>query len=371
MQYLICPDKFKGSLSSLEVAQAIQAGIRKFDSNAAIKLFPLADGGDGFSTVIQHYCNTKTLIVKTVDPLMRPLQASYEMDLPSKTAYIELAAASGLVLLREEERNPLYTSTYGTGLMIQDALEKGATKIVLGLGGSATNDGGIGILSALGWTLLNEEQSILNPVGKSLQHLSKLLPPENKINFQLVLACDVSNPLIGLNGAAHVYGAQKGAEPATIEILDKGLSHLGKLLQSIQPSFKPNEPGMGAAGGTPAALVALYQATIISGIEILLEMSALEKSISRESVLITGEGKFDDQSLQGKVVGSIAQLGSKHNIPVYVCCGISEFSKKEFSHLGIADVIQIKNKERSIEECLHSASEFIEKEIFDLVRLLD
>ncbi|MBS1564377.1 MAG: glycerate kinase, partial [Bacteroidetes bacterium] len=254
MKVIIAPDKFKGSLSSFGVCEAIAAGIRQRWPDAEILFFPMADGGDGFAAVMKHYLHTSTIACSSADPLGRTIQVSYEWSAADRTAIIEMAAASGIVLLKPYERNPLRTSTYGTGLLMNDAMQRGAKKILLGLGGSATNDGGLGILAALGYEVKYTEgndavtaadgakvtadsaakniAAIDAPNGESLQYVRSIVPPSSAGSFpSLLIACDVQNPLYGPQGAAYIYAPQKGANPAQVEELDRGLRNYAAVIQ--------------------------------------------------------------------------------------------------------------------------------------------
>jgi glycerate kinase len=263
MKIIVAPDKFKGSLSSMQACKAIEAGIHKVVSSAEVLLFPMADGGDGFDEVIQYYLQTQTVDCNTMDPLMRSLHATYQVNAVTKTAIIALSAASGLVLLKNEERNPLHTTTYGTGLMIKHAIEQGAEKIILGLGGSATNDAGMGILAAMGFRLLDNNGDALAPVGKNLSGIVRIIPPPELPYVSFQIACDVENVLFGNDGAAFVYASQKGASKDEIDILDKGLEHISKIIRQQTARQIAMIPGTGAAGGVAAGLMAYFDCEII------------------------------------------------------------------------------------------------------------
>ena len=279
MKILIAADKFKGSLTSKVACNCIAAGIKEVDASADVMKFPMADGGDGFAAVLQYYLGTQTVTCQTFDPLMRPMDACYQWDGQSKTAIIELAAASGLLLSSEQERNPLQTSTFGTGALIKYAIEKGAKKIVLGLGGSATNDAGIGILAALGFKFTNKTANVLTPNGDSLQYIDAVISPTivPKINFEI--AADVQNVLTGENGAAFVYAIQKGATLNDILVLDKGLQNFVRIVQSQTGKDIGSFPGAGAAGGVAAGLMAYFDVRVSSGAQLLIEKSSIKMQL--------------------------------------------------------------------------------------------
>ena len=212
MKIIVAPDKFKGSLTSFEACRSISRGIKSANEKMVVSEFPMADGGDGFALVLKHYLKTDTINCDTVDPLGRKINASFQWHEKQKAAIIEMAVASGLVLLKEKERNPLFASSLGTGLLIKHAVDKGAKKIVLGLGGSATNDGGTGILSALGFQFADEKGDHLNASGENLLRIKKIIPPSVVAQVKFEIACDVHNVLYGPNGAAYIYAPQKGAD---------------------------------------------------------------------------------------------------------------------------------------------------------------
>ncbi|MEJ0103003.1 MAG: glycerate kinase [Bacteroidota bacterium] len=257
MKIIIAPDKFKGSLTAFEVCTAIEAGIKTIDGNRDIFSFPMADGGDGFAAIMQYYLHTETIHCPAVDPLHRPIEASYQWNETTRTAIIEMAVTSGLVLLNDEERNPFLTSTYGTGLLIKDAIEKGAVKLLLGIGGSATNDGGTGILEALGFQLRDINGNLLTANGQNLLAIKKIIPPVLP-NIKFEIACDVQNVLYGINGASFVYAPQKGANEQQVKILDEGLHNLAGILLQQTGKDVADIPGTGAAGGIPASLMCFF-----------------------------------------------------------------------------------------------------------------
>lgn len=318
MKVIVAPDKFKGSLTSFEACEAIAAGIAAFDKTITCLPFPMADGGDGFAAVMKHYLHTDTMPSHTEDPLGRPITTSYELK--NGAAIIEMAAASGFVLLKEKERNALKTSTRGTGLMIKDAINAGAKKIILGLGGSATNDAGTGILAALGFQFLDKGGHPVNACGENLVHIDKIIPPDPLPDISFDIACDVQNTLYGGQGAAFVYAPQKGALPDEVRRLDDGLRHFAGLLQKDIASI----PGTGAAGGIAAGLMGFFDVRLQKGIGLVMETSGIKYAIGEGNLVITGEGKIDKQTSYGKVVAEIALLAGQHHIPAIAFCGITE-----------------------------------------------
>ena len=336
MKIIIAPDKFKGSLNSFEVCNAIAAGIREITPDAQILEFPMADGGDGFASVLQHYLKTETTFCTTVDSLGRTINASYQWNSRSNIAIIETAAASGLAQLKKQEQNPLVTSTLGTGLQIRDAIQRGAKKIILGLGGSSTNDAGTGILSALGFGFEDEYGKRLPSSGQALQYIKKIIPPESlPEGIEIQIACDVQNCLFGSNGAAYVYATQKGADDKAVQILDSGLKNYAGVLAATTGKEVADIPGTGAAGGIAASLLSFFNSRIARGIDIVIEASNLKEHMQNARLMITGEGKLDGQTLEGKVVSEIAAMANHQQIPVIALCGLLEATPAEIAALQL------------------------------------
>ena len=309
MKIVLAPDKFKGSLTGIEFCDAVAEGIKRINPNIEVIKIPLADGGDGTFEILNFHLQSKAIITKVKDPLFREIDSTYLFAKDSKTAYIEMAKASGLNLLAKEEQNCFLTSTLGTGELIRHAMEKGATTIILGIGGSATNDCGIGMASALGFRFLDEFDKEVTPIGKNLIKIkridtSKVLKELDKVSFKI--ACDVSNPLYGENGAAYVYAPQKGANPEEISILDQGLQNIAKLFLEQFKIDVQKIKGAGAAGGMGAAGLAFLNAELVSGIELVKELVHFETQIQNADWIITGEGKLDRQTLSGKAITELS-----------------------------------------------------------------
>lgn len=366
MTIIIATDKFKGSLSSLEAGQAVERGIKKKNPLARSLVFPMADGGDGFAAVLKYYLGTTTISCSSLDPLNRSIAATYEWDLSSKTAIIEVAAASGLVLLKEEERNALLSSTEGTGMLILDAIGRGAEKILLGLGGSATNDAGMGILKALGFQLLDRAAEPLAPCGASLSAIREIVLPSTIANVKFSIACDVQNVLFGPQGAAHVYAPQKGADEKSITQLDEGLRNIATIIQKQTGKEIAMIPGAGAAGGIAAGLMGFLPVEMKSGINLIVEASGLKKKIMQADLLITGEGKLDAQSGQGKVVGEIAALAREYGIPCTVVCGKLELEEAAYQKMGIQKVIALDDGMTNLDELMKRAGWYLERNVANM-----
>lgn len=322
---VVAADSFKGSLTSAEANQAIATGIHSVYPECEIIRLSIADGGEGFAaTLTETLCGTMVQM-QTYDPLMRPITASYGL-LPSHTAVIETAASSGLPLLSVTERNPLKTTTYGTGEQIKHAIQQGCRHILLGLGGSATCDAGVGLLQALGYRFYDNHGHIVsNGTGgeilQSISHIddTNILPELNQTTF--TLACDVTNPLYGPKGAAYIFGPQKGANKDAILVLDNGLRSFATILQRHTGTSTSHISGAGAAGGIGGTLHALFNATLHSGINLLLDTINFEHIITNADLIITGEGRIDPQTTMGKAAHGILQRAKRQGIPVIALGG--------------------------------------------------
>jgi len=365
MGVLIAPDSFKDSLTALEVSHAIRAGIKAYDASIPCHFLAASDGGEGFLQAIANYkTDVKNIPLTTQDALGRPLQSHYLYDADQQIAYIELAKASGLELLTEQERNPLHTSTYGTGLLIKNAIEKGAKTIFIGLGGSATNDGGIGIAEALGYQFLDEHGTILLANGNSLATIRNI----KKSSFftdeiEIFAINDVNNPLYGLQGAAYTYAKQKGATPQMIEVLDAGLQNLDLQVQKHLGIANASIAGSGAAGGTAYGLASFLNAKFIPGTSFILELAQFKSLVTKYniSLIITGEGKIDHQTAFGKFAYGILQEANTLKIPVLGVCGKLELPPDGIKDLGFLAVSEIFQKDQPIQYSFDNAALLISK----------
>ena len=356
MKILLAPDKFKGSLSAQDICKSLSEGIQETCPGADIIVKPLADGGDGSLMVLAHYFTLKTIQKIVLDPLNRPLMASYK--LADKKAYIELSVASGLTLLEPEDRNCMYTSSYGTGELILDALKKGANQIFLFIGGSATNDGGTGIARALGYRFYDKRNNALPTTGIHLTKIDRidsqqLLFKPGEISVQVI--CDVSNPFYGKNGAAYVFAPQKGASPDEVIHLDKGLQNLARKLSEQGYPDISNVPGAGAAGGIGGGMIAFLGAELQSGIQTFMEITHLESVLKDCDLIITGEGKLDIQTEQGKVISGVCELATKHNKKVIAVCGAID--QPIPASLGISEYYTVLSRSASLEEAMNCTKE--------------
>ena len=358
MNILIACDKFKGSLDAQRVCNAIARGIRKSNPTAPITKMPIADGGDGTMHLLRDVLSLKVTTMDTLDPLNRPIRANYYTS--DDTAFIELAEASGIARLDTSELNPLITHNTGTGLMIKDALDNGYSQIVLGIGGSCTTEAGLSIAHQLGYTFLDHEGSGIVPTGGNLRQIVTIVAPKDKMTFDLTILRDVDNPLYGSNGAAHVYGPQKGANEQQVEHLDQGLQHIAQLIKSALDKDISTLKGGGAAGGIAAGLYGLCVAEIISGFDYLSNLFDLKTKIKAADLIITGEGRLDSQSLQGKVIGSIAQICTKYQKPLVAVVGSNQLTQSEISQSGITQIYTIMDRATDLDDAMMKTEQYLE-----------
>jgi glycerate kinase len=353
MKIVVAPDSFKGSLTAIEVSDAIEQGIREVFPEAEIIKIPMADGGDGTVQCLVNATGGEILKEKVTGPLGGEVLASYGILGDKKTAVIEMAEASGLTLVPENQRNPLITTTYGTGQLIKAALDQGCRKMIIGIGGSATNDGGAGMLQALGVKLLNQEGKEVGFGGVELKKIFRIDTKylDNRLSeTKVLIASDVSNPLCGPKGAARVYGPQKGATPEMIEELDKSLSYFAELTKRDLNKDVKDIPGAGAAGGLGASLMAFLDAELRPGIEIMIEAVKLEQAIKDADLVITGEGKIDSQTIYGKAPIGVAKIAKKYNIPVIAVAAIIGEDADIVYQYGINTLIKISEPPMSLAE---------------------
>lgn len=372
MKILLAPDKFRGSLEADEVCAAMAAGVRRAFPEAKIASIPLADGGEGFAKALTLNSGGELVSVSVEDPLGRPIQAVYGLSSDSKSAFIEMATASGLALLSESERDPTLTSSYGTGQIIADALERGVGSIILGIGGSATNDGGAGLAAALGFCFLDNNKVEIFPRGGNLADIqfidSSRVHPRLAAS-KITIACDVTNPLYGDNGAAYIYGPQKGASPEQVKLLDDGLDHLAKIATETIGRDVSQMPGAGAAGGVGAGALWFLNATLESGAAIVFAQTHLEKHIRGADLVITGEGKMDQQTLSGKLVLGVADMCARHKVPVAAVCGTLALSPEQLKETSITCAVSVIDRPLSLEEAQIEAFSLVRQTTFNLVRL--
>lgn len=375
MKIVVAADSFKGSLTSAELADAVETGVHKVYPEADVVKVPVADGGEGTVQALVDGTGGIYRTVKVFGPLMEPETALYGITGDGKTAVIEMASASGLPLVPANKRNPMKTSTYGTGELIKDALHKGCREFLIGIGGSATNDCGMGMMQALGMKFLDSEGNELEGCGASLEKTDSiddtgLLPEAKEARF--IIACDVDNPLYGENGAAHVYSRQKGADEKMVLELDEGLKHFCAVVKE-KYGFDMNElPGAGAAGGLGGGFAAFLGGKLQPGIDIILGMTDLAGKIEGADFVITGEGRIDFQSVMGKTPTGVSKLAAKQNIPVIAIAGAVADDAGVVHDHGINSLFSIMNYPITLEEAMDPdrAKTFVEKNMEEIFRLV-
>lgn len=372
MKIIIAPDSFKGSLTSSQVCAAIKRGIEKADESIDIITIPMADGGEGTVDALMNSLGGSKIQVWVKDPLFRKIKVQYGILDDGITAVIEMASASGLALLSREERNPMNTTTYGTGELINDALDRGCRKFIIGIGGSATNDGGIGMAAALGARFYDSEGNEIELTGSGLTKLDSIdlreLDPRVKESSFRVF-CDVENPLYGPSGAAYVYGRQKGADDEMIEKLDNGLRRLSEIIEKDLGKSVASIPGAGAAGGLGAGLMAFLDAKLEKGIDFLMQTICFEERIKDADLIITGEGRMDEQTKYGKTVFGIIKAAKKQEIPVVGICGSIGDGVEELYAEGLSSVFSIVNRPMSLSESIEQAYELLTSTAENVIRL--
>ena len=341
MNILIAPDSFKDALSALQVCHALEAGIRSANPKARMRLCPLADGGEGTYEALASSLGLHKVEMAACDPLFIPITAAYGRTVDGKTAFIEMAKTAGLQLLSVEERNPMLTTTFGVGQQIADAVHRGVEHIVLAIGGSSTNDAGVGMATALGWQFLDENGKALPPVGGNLSRIMTIVPPENRPQVSVEVICDVDNPLFGPMGAARVYARQKGADDAMILQLDEGLQHFSKLAAKTGAAPDPEFPGAGAAGGMGFGAMYFLNAEIRRGIEVVLDLLNMDEKLVWADMVVTGEGKIDGQTAHGKLVQGLCRRAAKKGKPVIAFCGLLEASPDDIHQIGLTAAYSI------------------------------
>ncbi|WML32438.1 glycerate kinase [Neobacillus sp. OS1-32] len=358
---LIAIDSFKGSISSVEGSKAIASGIKDVYPDAEIVTLPLADGGEGTVKTVVQATRGKLVNKEVTGPLGEKTIAAYGILADGNTAVIEVAEACGLPLVPLEKRNPLCTTTFGVGELILDAARQGCRNFVVGLGGSATNDGGIGMLQALGYRFLDSRGASISLGAKELAHIvkidsSQVNPLLQQCSFRV--ACDVNNPLYGPDGASHIFGPQKGATPEMVEELDRGLKQLAEVVSAELGVDIQNIAGAGAAGGLGAAFSGFLKAKLESGVDLVLDMLEMEKHIVGADLVITGEGRIDGQTSMGKAPMGVARLAQSRHIPVIALGGSVVEETKGLHSLGIASIFPILSSPMTLEQAMDSTATF-------------
>ena len=374
MKILIAADSFKDALSSKGVCQAIAQGLSEALPKAEFITFPLADGGEGTVEILQHHLQASKIKIEVKDPIGRTIRASYLLSSDKKTAYVEMAQASGLQLLKGSERNPLNTSTFGTGQLIRHAvLENGVRHILLGIGGSATNDLGIGMAAALGVRFGDREGKKVDPIGKNLSKIQRIEKDGFVLDLNKVkctVLCDVENPLFGPMGAAYVFAPQKGASAEDVTLLDQGLRDFSFLLEKQGKTGLSTTPGAGAAGGLGAGAMAFLDAKLKPGIETILEITGFAEVAKDCQYIFTGEGRIDAQTLDGKLIQGITRKAAEHTVPVIALGGSLDLSPSDIRQLGLQAAFSISDRPMSLQMAIHRTEDLLQKTAFNIGRLL-
>tara|TARA_R110002126_G_scaffold291790_1_gene458446 strand:+ start:29011 stop:30141 length:1131 start_codon:yes stop_codon:yes gene_type:complete len=362
MKIIIAPDKFKNSLTGLEFCEIVEKSILATNPKTEVIQLPLADGGDGTIEVVNFYLKGEVVHITVNNPFFKPVKASYLYADNSKTAFIEMAEASGVKLLKTEEFNCKKATTFGTGEMISDAINKGAETIILGIGGSATNDCGTGMAAALGYRFLDKNKDQVIPIGANLSNIVSIDATHihqglGKVDFKI--ACDVSNPLYGKNGAAYVYGAQKGATKKDIKLLDKGLLNFSKVLNDVFSIDVQSVKGAGAAGGMGIASKLFLNGSLEPGIKLIKNLANFDYKIKGADWIITGEGKLDDQTLSGKTIQGVLESAKKENIKVVAFCGKIELQEQELKKLGISYAKDIISLAKDFDDAIKNTKQYL------------
>lgn len=373
MKVILAPDSFKGSLTQEEVTAILSEAVLRHFPDAKVSSIPLGDGGEGTLQVLMKRLGGEMIRCTVRGPLGKPVEASYGIPFPG-TAVIEMAQASGLTLLSIEERNPLKTSTYGTGELIRDALLRGCKKIYLAIGGSATNDGGIGLAGALGIRFTDENGGDVPLNGGGLSSVravdaSSLLPEAKSAEFSIL--CDVDNPLLGERGASAIYGPQKGADPEMVRLLDAGLKNYADVLEASSGKTLREKPGAGAAGGISLPLLSFADARLLSGTEAVLELLGFPEMLQDADLVITGEGRLDRQSLMGKVLSGVGKACKKAGVPCIALCGARGDGAEKIHEAGIDAVFFTIDRLMTESEIAPRAKETLRNAAEEILRLLE
>lgn len=362
MHLVLAPDSFKESASAAEVCDAIEAGLRRVWPDATIDKVPMADGGEGTMAALVAAMGGRCIDVAVRDALGDPLTARYAILGDGEMAVIEMSAASGIEGVPPEHRDPRFTTTFGTGQLMRAAMEQGVHRLIVGLGGSATNDAGAGMAQALGYSLLDSDDLELAFGGLALSRLHWIDPTKKHAGLaqvEVIGACDVDNPLCGPSGTSFIYGPQKGAKPATVELLDAALRHFGEFVEAEFGVEVLNMPGAGAAGGLGAGLVVFADAVLRPGVEVVAEACGLADRVANADLVITGEGCIDAQSLHGKTPVGVARIAKRAGVAVVAFAGVLGEGAEGLQAEGVEALISIRKDGMTIEESIRRTPELL------------
>ncbi|MBS4174841.1 glycerate kinase [Bacillus sp. FJAT-49736] len=371
MKIIIAPDSFKGSMTAFEAATAIERGVKKAFSKADTIVVPVADGGEGTMDSLVTATNGRKIETVVKGPLMEDIKSSYGILGDEQTCVIEMASASGLNLVEPDKRNPLWTTSYGTGELIKNALDDGCRKFILAIGGSATNDGGIGMLQALGMKLLDSNGNSIRYGGVGLSQITEIDHQDfdaRIANCEFIIASDVQNPLVGINGATHVFGPQKGATPEMLQFLDYHLTKWADLVESKTGIRLHERPGAGAAGGIGGAFQAFFPSTTQRGIDLVIKYTGLKEKLDGAQCVFTGEGQIDYQTASGKTPMGVAQIAKQKRIPVFALAGSIGNGIDELYQYGITSVHSIVQSPMGLKEAMERGPELLEATAEQVIR---
>jgi len=373
LKVLVAPDKFKGSLSAKQVASAIKKGIIRAMHDAVVEVCPMADGGEGMVEALLDSLGGERREVIVKGPMGERVKAGYGI-LPGSIAVIEMSSAAGLWMVPMEKRNPMLATTYGVGELIKDALAENIRRIIIGIGGSATNDGGTGMAKALGVKFMDDHGRELGYGGQILARIKKIdisgLDSRTK-SAEILAACDVTNPLCGEKGAACVYAPQKGATMQMVKELDDGLRNFSQVIKNELGVDVADIPGAGAAGGTGAGLATFLGARLLPGVEIVAETVGLREKMGGADIVVTGEGRIDGQTLSGKTLFGVARISKEMGIPVIAFAGSVEKDADSLHDNGVLAMFSISDGPISLEESLKKAENLLERSVEEVFRLID
>ena len=373
MKFVIAPDSYKESVSAFEASVAMKEGIQKVFKEAEYELIPMADGGEGTTEVLVYSLKGEFRKVRVTSPLGEKIEAKYGFYPEWKKAIIEVASACGLNLVETSKRNPLYTTTYGVGEMILDALDNGAENFIIGLGGSSTNDGGLGMLQALGAKAFDAHGNEVGFGGKELIKITRIetfLIDSRLKNAIIEVACDVENPLVGDKGATRIFGPQKGATTIIVEELEKGMKNYAEVLSKEFKIDIAHTPKAGAAGGLGGAFI-LLGANLTNGIQLVLKHTGFERKIIDADYIFTGEGSIDSQTKYGKTLSGIAVIAKKHKVPIIALAGMVGDDIEELYDMGITSIFGIVDRPKELKQSLEDGYNSIKKTSENIARLLE
>ncbi|MFX3636631.1 MAG: glycerate kinase [Candidatus Pristimantibacillus sp.] len=372
MNIVIAPDSFKGSLSARGVGLAIEKGIKRAKIESVTKVIPMADGGEGTMECLIDATGGRFIRIAVQNPLGRIIDSGFGILGDGTTCVIEMAMSSGLYLIEQEERNPLITTTYGVGELIKAALDYGCRNFILAVGGSATNDGGAGMLQALGVNLLDAEGHQIPYGGGSLDKIIEINTKgldSRLVDCKFTVACDVDNPFIGPKGASEVFGPQKGASPDMVKLLDQNLKHFADMIERTQGVAIHHLPGTGAAGGLSGGILAFLNGELESGIAMVTRVTGLEEAVRGADLVITGEGQVDYQTAYGKTPFGVARIASSHGVPVILIAGSVGNGIDSLYEHGVSAVVSMVNRPMTLDEAMQMAEPLLEEAAEQIIRI--